>query len=72
MATMLSIGTCDQILLPRPPTPITAKFNLAFGDALIMLGMNNTPAAVAENVVINDLLEEFFILNYNFWMYDKV
>jgi len=62
MATMLSLGTWVQLASPLPPTPITAKFNLLFGEHFIKLGMINAPAPAVTAVFINDLRDKFFIL----------
>jgi hypothetical protein len=58
---MLSFGTWVQLACPRPPTPITAIFNLLFGEQLRKFGMNIAPAAAAEVVCINDLRDKFVI-----------
>jgi hypothetical protein len=55
------LGTCVQLASPRPPTPITAKFNLLLGEHLRKFGMINAPAAAAEADFINDLRDKFFI-----------
>jgi hypothetical protein len=58
---MLSLGTCVQLACPRPPTPITAIFNLLFGEHLSKFGMNIAPAAAAEAVCKNNLRDKFVI-----------
>jgi hypothetical protein len=57
MATMLSLGTLDQLALPRPPTPITAMFNRMLGGLLIKLGSTIEPKPKAA-VCLKNILRE--------------
>jgi hypothetical protein len=57
MAIMLSLGTLDQLALPRPPTPITAMFNRMLGGLLIKLGSTIEPKPKAV-VCLKNILRE--------------
>jgi hypothetical protein len=54
---MLSLGTLDQLALPRPPTPITAMFNRMLGGLLIKLGSTIEPKPMAVVCLKNCLRE---------------
>ncbi len=58
---MFSPGTLLQFACPRPPTPITAKFNLLLGEKLNRLGIIIAPTVAAEDDFKKDLRDKFFI-----------